>query len=97
MPVDLVRTCVDQVSRTLAIARSLVQAGKQVDLTGLDAELGFVCARALDLSPEEGRAARPILMLLRSELEALAHAIELSGPQCLRGSPPCPAGPGGTC
>lgn len=97
MPVDALRTCADQVSRTLAIARNLVQAGKQVDLTGLDAELGFVCARALDLPPEEGRVARPILMMLRSELEALADAIELSGPHRPCRSPPCPGGPEAAC
>jgi hypothetical protein len=89
--VDIVRACVEQVSQTLAIARSLVRAGKHVDLTGLDAEIGFVCARALDLPPEDGRAARPILLVLRSELEALAEAIEQSGPRCAGGSFPCPA------
>ncbi|HTW71531.1 MAG TPA: hypothetical protein VME47_16710 [Acetobacteraceae bacterium] len=91
-PVDAVRACVEQVSRTLAIARSLVCAGNQVDVTGLDAEVGFVCARVLDLPRDEGRAVRPILMVLRAELDALAGAMEQSGSRSPRGSSACPDG-----
>jgi hypothetical protein len=75
-PIAAVRACLEQLGHTLGIARSLVQSGKQVDLTGLDAEIGFVCARTLDLPPEEGRAVRPELMGLRAELDSLSAALE---------------------
>ncbi|HUN39531.1 MAG TPA: hypothetical protein VMU81_04505 [Acetobacteraceae bacterium] len=78
---DVIRGGVEQLGRTLLIARSLVRAGKQVDLTGLDAEMGSLCAQMLDLPREQGRAARPVLMALRSELEALIDTMEMSGPQ----------------
>jgi hypothetical protein len=79
-PLATVRACLEQLGRTLGIARSLVRAGKQVDLTGLDAEMGFVCARTLDLPPDEGRALRPELLGLRAELDALSTALETREP-----------------
>jgi hypothetical protein len=80
-PLATVRACLEELGRTLGIARSLVQAGKQVDLTGLDAELGYVCARALDLPPDEGRGLRPELIRLRSELDALSAALGTQAPK----------------
>ncbi len=74
-PLATVRACLEQFGHTLGIARSLVRAGKQVDLTGLDAEMGYVCARALDLPPDEGRAVRPELIGLRAEVDALSTAL----------------------
>jgi hypothetical protein len=79
-PLTTVRACVDQFGHTLGIARSLVQAGKVVDLTGLDAEMGFICARALDLQPDEGRAVLPELIGLRAELDALSTALAARAP-----------------
>jgi hypothetical protein len=79
-PLAAVRACLEQLGRTLGIARSLVVAGKQVDLTGLDAEMGYVCARALDLPPEEGRVLRPELMGLHAEIDALEAALATQVP-----------------
>jgi hypothetical protein len=79
-PLATVRACLEQFGHTLGIARSLVQAGKQVDLTGLDAEMGFICARALDLQPDEGRALRPHLAGLHAELDALSTALAARAP-----------------
>jgi hypothetical protein len=79
-PLATVRACLEQLGHTVGIARSLVRAGKQVDLTGLDAEMGFVCARTLDLPPEEGRAVRPELMGLRTEIDALTEALATRAP-----------------
>jgi hypothetical protein len=75
-----VRACLEQFHRTLGIARSLVRAGKIVDLTGLDSEMGFICARSLDLPPEAGRALRPELIGLRAELDALSLALTMRSP-----------------
>ncbi len=79
-PLATVRGCLAQLGRTLAIARNLLQAGKRLDLTGLDADMGFVCARTLDLPPEEGLALRPELIGLRAELDALSAALEARAP-----------------
>lgn len=79
-PLAAVHACLEQFGHTLSIARSLVQAGKLVDLTGLDAEMGYVCARTLDLPPEQGRALRPLLIGLRAELDALSGALATRAP-----------------
>ncbi|HVC62662.1 MAG TPA: hypothetical protein VND19_20135 [Acetobacteraceae bacterium] len=79
-PLATVQACLDQFGRTLGIARSLVRAGKRVDLTGLDAEMGYVCARTLDLPPDQGRSLRPVLLGLRAELDALSGALATRAP-----------------
>ena len=79
-PLAAVRACLEQLGHTVGIAHRLVLAGKHVDLTGLDADMGFVCARALDLPPDEGRALRRELINLRSEIEALTAALALQAP-----------------
>ena len=48
----------------LRLARGMVQAGRRVELEGLDQMVGRLCARCLDLPPEEGRALRPLLAAL---------------------------------
>ena len=63
------------ISATLRIARALIEGHRQVDLAGLDAMVGLLCARALDLPPEQGRALRPRLMLLLAELDGLTGAL----------------------
>ena len=78
-PLDTLRACLEQLSHTLGIAGSLVRAGRDVDLNGLEGEIGFVCARALDLPPEEGRAARPALIGLRAQLEAMTAILSARG------------------
>lgn len=65
-------------SRTAALARTLALQGRPIDLTGLDGQVGLVCARALDLAPEEGRAMCDQLERLRTEIDALAEAMRLS-------------------
>ncbi|HUB14206.1 MAG TPA: hypothetical protein VMB34_19805 [Acetobacteraceae bacterium] len=78
-PLAAVLACLDQLGRTLAIARNLLLGGRRVDLSGLEAEVGFICARTLDLPPEDGRVARPLLVALRSELDAIAAALSAHG------------------
>lgn len=70
-----VQGCLAQFSRTLVVIRNLMQAGRYVDLTGLDAEMVLVCTRALALPPEEARSLRPVLLSLREELGVLAAAL----------------------
>ncbi len=65
----------EQACRTVAVARALLASGRRVDLTGLDRSVGLLCAKALDLQPEEGRAARAELVQLMAELDLLSLAM----------------------
>ena len=73
---DAVDRMVDGVGATLRVARSLLQSGRQVDVEGLDRIIGVLCARALDLPPEQGRNIRPRLAILLRELDALGVAMQ---------------------
>lgn len=80
IPLDAVRSCLEQIGWTVDIARRLVEAGKQVDLTGLDSQMGFVCARALDIPPEEGRDLRPAFIDLLRAVDSLSVALRARAP-----------------
>ena len=71
-PIAWVRDYAGGLARTLGLARALVEAGRRIDLAGLDSQVGLLCARALDLDPEEGRQVRADLIALREMLDALA-------------------------
>ena len=60
---------------TLQMARALAKARRRIDLTGLDQEIGRLCAAALDLPSAEGRAMRPLLVDVLVELDALAACV----------------------
>ena len=79
-PLHVVQDCVEHLSCTVRIARELVDAGRRVDLTGLDGQMGFVCARALDLVPEQGREVRPSLIGLLAVVDALSVALASRAP-----------------
>lgn len=61
----------DAVATMLRLARGMVAAGRRVNLDGMDQMIGRLCARCLDLPPEEGRILRPRLAELLSEIDAL--------------------------
>lgn len=67
---------ISAVASTLRLARSLLGTGRNVDIEGLDRMIGVLCARALDLPPEQGRAVRPNLALLLIELDTLSVAMQ---------------------
>lgn len=63
----------EEVRRVVSVAQAMCASGRPVDLAGLDRSVGLLCAKALDLPPEQGR-------LIRVELASLAEAVEaLSG------------------
>lgn len=64
----------------LRLARGMVEAGRRVQLDGLDQIMGRLCARCLDLPPEEGRALRPRLAALLVEMDALHATLAQSKP-----------------
>ena len=66
----------DAITRMLKLSRELVGCGRVVDLTGLDHAIGLVCAKALDLQPDYGRALRPRLAALLRDIELMATALD---------------------
>jgi len=74
-PLMELRAFADGVTQTLGVARGLVEAGRYVDLGGLEDQVGLLCAKALDLPPEEGRAVRGELLVLLTRVEALSAAL----------------------
>ena len=58
---------------TVRIAAALIEAGRTVDLGGIDDLIGRLCARALDLPPEQGSKVAPDLRRLLTEIDRL-HA-----------------------
>ncbi len=71
---------------TLRVARALTSSGRAIDLAGLENPVGLLCAKSLDLPPEQGRQMRLVLIALRQEIEAMAATLR-SGPGGAR-SPP---------
>ena len=65
------RSFLDTLLNEVTVARSLIEADRAVDLTGLDRRFGLLCAKALDLPPEDGRALRPDLIGLLALVDAL--------------------------
>lgn len=68
------------VAGMLRIARGMIDAGRRVQLDGLDQMVGRLCARCLDLPPEEGRALRPRLVALLVEIDALHTTLAQTPP-----------------
>lgn len=64
----------ERFAATLMMARALAEAGRPLDLAGLDELAGQLAAACLDLPPVQGRALRPRLSGLLAELDALAAA-----------------------
>ena len=46
-----------------------------IDLTGLERQVGLLCAQSLDLPPDEGRRVRPRLLALSGSMEVLSRAL----------------------
>lgn len=69
------RAFADGVTQTLSVARGLVEAGRSVDLAGLEDQIGLLCAKALDLQPAEGRIMRTELIAVLARVEALSVAL----------------------
>ncbi len=65
----------EQVHRLVATARGLFTSGRRVELTGLDRSVGLLCAKALDLQPQDARPLRAELIRLVADLDALSVAM----------------------
>lgn len=74
------RASLEQIGCILELARRLVEGGRQVDLAGLDRQMGFACARVLDLPPEDGQALRPALLDTLRAVDSLSGALAAHRP-----------------
>ena len=74
-PIAAVRALAEGLMKTIGVARALAESGRAIDLTGLDREVGLLCARSLDLPPDEGRGVRPLLIALSGAMAALSRAL----------------------
>ena len=61
----------DGVRGLIQLARGMADAGRRVDLSGLEGLVGRLCARSLDLMPDEGRRMALLLAGLLTEFDAL--------------------------
>jgi hypothetical protein len=73
--IDAARGLGGDLIRLLQMTRALASVGRSVDLTGLDRQVGLLCAKALDLMPEDGRTLRPMLIGLLADLDALSATL----------------------
>lgn len=74
-PADAVQAAIAAMDGTLALARAFVEAGRQVDLAGLEAEAAALCAALMALDPDAARGMRPALLGLRRQLDGLAGSL----------------------
>ena len=75
-PPPAAHTTLQRMAATVAVASGLAATGRPVDLAGLEASMGTLCAQVLDLVPSEGAALRPALQDLADRLAALTQAIK---------------------
>jgi len=80
-PVEAVRTLADELTKLVDVARALVDSDRAVDLVGLDDQVGLLCAKALDLPPDDGRRMRPQMIALLGSVEGLSRALATHGPR----------------
>jgi hypothetical protein len=79
--IDAVRALSEELTKMVGIARALVEAGRAIDLTGIDGQVGLLCAKSLDLPSDDGRRIRPRLIALFGSMEALARVIGSNAPR----------------
>jgi len=68
-----------RIQRTLGIARTLVDGGRILDLTGIDDGIGILCAQTLDLDTGEARVMLPYLNAVLAQADGLWSALRRCG------------------
>ncbi len=74
------RRALERVAGFLKIARVLIEDGRQINLSGFDAEVGRLCAAVLDIDPVLARAIEPRLRALLGEIETIESKLSATGP-----------------
>jgi hypothetical protein len=77
-PQNAVLAAVDELHGVLSLAEALLLAGRTLDLHGLEAEVAAICDAVGALPPEAGRAARPALSGLLTQVEELHGRLSAS-------------------
>ncbi|MGH7117403.1 MAG: hypothetical protein ACREFP_00135 [Acetobacteraceae bacterium] len=80
-PPGAVLRTIEEVSGFLRIVRILIEDGRRIDLTGIEGEIGRLCARALDLEPDQARTLTPLLSALLSEVDTIAARLAAFAPR----------------
>ena len=70
------RSFLEDLENAAAVATTLVREGHRIDLGDFDSQVGFLCAKALDLPDGQGRQVRDDLMRLRQKLEVLEISLK---------------------
>lgn len=76
------RAQLDGLLATLRLAQALTESGERIDLTGLDDQIGRLCAGALDLPPTISRALRADMAQLGLQISALTTTLRTQSPGC---------------
>ena len=79
-PLGTANRLADGIVSTLRMARALATAGRRIDVAGLDRLIGLLCAKSLDLPPEDGRRMRVTLIALLAEVDALSATLRSTAP-----------------
>ena len=69
------RALAEALTQTIGVARALAESGRAIDLTGLDREVGLLCANRSTCRLTTGRRVRPRLIALSSAMEALSRVL----------------------
>ena len=69
-----VRGLLESLLAMLRVAGALIASGRAIELAGIDAVTGRICASVLDLGPERSRGFRDDLARLGTEFERLIAA-----------------------
>jgi hypothetical protein len=69
---DVVTAAIEAFAGTIALARALIEGGRQLDLEGLDRDATALCAAVMALEREAARALRPALEALLRQVDGLA-------------------------
>ncbi len=72
MPTLATLGSIETLRATVAMARALVETGREVELAGLEHEAAALCQAVRALPAHAGRAMRPAMLSLMREVEALA-------------------------
>lgn len=74
-PAAAVEAAIATLDGTLAMARALVEAGRRIELDGLENDAAALCTALLLLAPEAARDLRPALIGLRRQVDELATTL----------------------
>jgi len=76
-----VRCALEEVTEAVRAAQLSLDAGRRVDLSGMDTRMERLCTRALELTPPSAHATLPDLMALLDTVDALIGTLTSRPPR----------------